>query len=302
MSRQIATLIGVLALLLWSTLVGLLRLSTENFGPIYTVTYVYTLSAIILVLTYGLPNLRQASKKFLILSSLLFVVFEACFAFSITLADSSEKSIEMNIIFNIWPALIIMMMAVLKEEKVNFLTMIGFFLSFSGIVIINHHPNLNFIDNFSTNPLSYFLIFLAAILWAVYCIYTKKYSNGTNAVSLYFVLTAIALWIFTLSTHGFALPESAHFNGYFIILMNAVFFSMGYLAWNIGIIKGNISILIMLSYFSPIFSSLFSAFILDSNLTNNFWYGALTVTLGSLLSWFSIRKNQQHSHPANITS
>ncbi len=53
MSRQISTLIGVSALLLWSTLVGLLRLSTESFGPIYTVTYVYTISAIILFLTYG---------------------------------------------------------------------------------------------------------------------------------------------------------------------------------------------------------------------------------------------------------
>ncbi|MCT6572565.1 hypothetical protein [Acinetobacter baumannii] len=30
MSRQISTLIGVSALLLWSTLVGLLRLSTES--------------------------------------------------------------------------------------------------------------------------------------------------------------------------------------------------------------------------------------------------------------------------------
>lgn len=302
MSRQIATLIGVLALLLWSTLVGLLRLSTENFGPIYTVTYVYTLSAIILVITYGLPNLKQASIKFLILSSLLFVIFEACFAFSITLADTSEKSIEMNIIFNIWPALIIMMMAILKEEKINLLTFIGFFLSFAGIVVINHHPHLNFIDNFLTNPISYLLIFLAAILWAVYCIYTKKYSNGTNAVSLYFVLTAVALWIFTLSTHGLALPDAVHFNGYFIIFLNAVFFSMGYLAWNIGIIKGNISILIMLSYFSPIFSSLFSAFILDSNLTHNFWYGALTVTLGSLLSWLSIRKNQQPVHSTKLVS
>lgn len=65
MSRQISTLIGVSALLLWSTLVGLLRLSTESFGPIYTVTYVYTISAIILFLTYGLPDLKKVSKNFL---------------------------------------------------------------------------------------------------------------------------------------------------------------------------------------------------------------------------------------------
>ena len=76
MNRQIATSIGILALLLWSTLVGLLRLSTEVFGPIYTVTYVYTLSAVILYFSYGLPDFKKVSKQFLIVSSLLFVIFE----------------------------------------------------------------------------------------------------------------------------------------------------------------------------------------------------------------------------------
>lgn len=302
MNLHISTLIGISALLLWSTLVGLLRLSTESFGPIHTVTYVYTISAIILYLTCGLPDLKKVPKKFLFLSSLLFVIFELCFAFSITLANSSEKSIEMNIIFNMWPTLIIIMMAVLKEEKINFLTILGVSVSFAGIVIINYHPNLNFIDNFSTNPTSYVLIFLAAVLWAIYCIYIKKQSNGTNAVSLYFILTAIALWILTISTQGFNLPHTQEINGYLFVFINAIFFSMGYLAWNIGIIKGNMPILVMLSYFSPIFSSAFSAFVLDSNLTINFWYGALTVTVGSLICWFSIRKNHNQHEQAKLVS
>ena len=55
----------------------------------------------------------------------------------------------MNIIFNMWPTLIIIMLAVLKEEKVNLLTILGVIVSFAGIVVINYHPNLNFIDNFS---------------------------------------------------------------------------------------------------------------------------------------------------------
>jgi drug/metabolite transporter (DMT)-like permease len=208
----------------------------------------------------------------------------------------------MNIIFNMWPTLIIIMLAVLKEEKVNLMTILGVVISFSGIVIINYHPNLNVIDNFTKNPISYFLIFLASILWAIYCIYTKKQSNGTNAVSLYFILTAIALWILTISTQGFHLPQVQGINGYLFVFINAVFFSMGYLAWNIGIIKGNMPILIMLSYFSPIFSSAFSAFVLNSDLTINFWYGALTVTFGSLICWFSIRKNHIPQNQAKLVS
>ncbi len=48
-------------------------------------------------------------------------------------------------------------------------------------------------------------------------------SNGTNAVSLYFILTAIALWILTLSTQGFHLPHAQGINGYIFVLINAVF-------------------------------------------------------------------------------
>ncbi|OTG86701.1 EamA family transporter [Acinetobacter sp. ANC 4558] len=290
MNRQIATSIGILALLLWSTLVGLLRLSTEAFGPMYTVTYVYTLSAVILYFSYGLPDFKKISKKFLIISSLLFIIFELCFAFSITLAPSAEKSIEMNITFSLWPTLIILMLAFLKEEKVNFLTIIGILISFSGIVIINYHPNLNFIDNFYQNPISYLLIFLAALLWAVYCIYTKKYSNGTNAISLYFILTASALWILTISIQGINFPYVNSMTSYLFILIGAFFFAMGYLAWNVGIIKGNMPVLVMLSYFSPLLSSSFSVLVLHSSLSSNFWYGAITVTVGSFICWLSIRK------------
>ncbi len=291
MSSQISTLIGISALMLWSTLVGMLRLSSELFGPIYSVTYIYTFSAIILFLLYGLPDFKKASKKFLLISSFLFVTFELCFAFSITFANSSTKSIEMNIIFNIWPTLIIMILALLKEEKINLLTIVGVTMSFIGIIVINYNKNFNFIDNIIENPLSYFLIFLASLLWAIYCVYTKKYSNGSNGISLYFMLTAITLWIITISTKGLYIPQ-LDINSYFVVFITALFLSLGYLAWNVGIIKGNMPVLIMLSYFSPILSSSFSVVILHSHLSTNFWYGTLIVTFGSLICWFSMRKKK----------
>ena len=296
MNRQIATSIGILALILWSTQVGLLRLSTETFGAMYTVTYVYTISAIILVFSYGLPDFKKVSKKFLIISSSLFVIFELCFAFSITLSSSAEKSIEMNIIFNLWPTLIILMLAIFKEEKVNAFTIFGVIVSFIGIIMTNYHPNLNFIENIAQSPISYFLILLASVLWAFYCIYTKKHSNGTNAVSIYFICTAITLWVLTLSTQGFHLPHVEHMMSYGFVILNAIFFAMGYLAWNIGMIKGNMPVLVTLSYFSPIASSIFSAITLHSSLSISFWYGAITVTIGSLICWLSIRKNNKVKH------
>lgn len=296
MSRQLATLLGVLALIFWATLVGLLRISTANFGAMHTVTYVYTISAILLYFTYGLPPITKESKKFILISSLFFVVFEMCYAFSITLANTSEKSIELNIIFNLWPTLTIIFMAFMKEEKVNLATIIGVTISFLGVVLINYRQGINIVASISENPLSYFLIFLSSILWAVYCLYTKKQSNGVNAVSLYFILTACTLWVLLLSTKGFDFPKVTQWTSYLIICINAFFFAAGYLAWNIGIIKGNISVLVMLSYFAPIMSSLFSMTVLNSNLSSNFWYGCFIVTFGSVISWLSLRKKQVIHH------
>ena len=102
----------------------------------------------------------------------------------------------------------------------------------------------------------------------------------------------MALWVLTLYTQGFSFPHVNSITSYFLIILNAFFFAMGYLAWNVGIIKGNMPILVMLSYFSPMLSSAFSVIVLHSSLSTNFWYGAIIVTIGSLICWLSIRKNQ----------
>ncbi|MDP0790128.1 EamA family transporter, partial [Klebsiella pneumoniae] len=51
------------------------------------------------------------------------------------------------------------------------------------------------VANISSNPLSYGLAFSGAIIWAVYCNVTKRYADGKNGVALFFMLTAIVLWI-----------------------------------------------------------------------------------------------------------
>lgn len=226
----------------------------------------------------------------------MFVTFEICYALSITLANTAEKSIELNIIFNLWPTFTIILMALLKEEKVNKFTIFGILISFSGIIFINYKDGFHILTSIKNNPSSYILILMASILWSVYCLYTKKHSNGVNLISLYFILTAVVLWTLTLSTQGINLPKVTNWMSYFIIFLNASFFALGYLAWNIGIINGNMSVLILLSYFAPIFSSVFSMLVLQTNLSSNFWPGSFIVVIGSLISWISIVRKRVIHH------
>ncbi len=53
---------------------------------------------------------------------------------------------------------------------------------------------------------------------------------------------------------------------------------LGYAAWNIGIIHGNITMLVVASYFTPIISSLLAMLVLQTELSISFWQGTAMVT------------------------
>ena len=59
----------------------------------------------------------------------------------------------------------------------------------------------------------------------------------------------------------------------------------GYALWNIGVLRGNLTLLATASYFTPVLSTLFAALWLSTRLTMAFWQGVLMVTAGSLLCW-----------------
>ena len=66
----------------------------------------------------------------------------------------------------------------------------------------------------------------------------------------------------------------------------------GYALWNIGIIRGNLTLLATASYSAPVLSSAFAAVWLGASLTLQFWQGAVLVTVGSLLCWHATRQHK----------
>ncbi len=63
----------------------------------------------------------------------------------------------------------------------------------------------------------------------------------------------------------------------------------GYAAWNVGIARGNVTLLAGASYFIPIFSALLAALVLRTALPLAFWQGTLMVCAGSMLCWLATR-------------
>ncbi|MFW1945381.1 aromatic amino acid DMT transporter YddG [Acinetobacter guillouiae] len=298
MSKNLATLIGLSAILQWSSIVGLLKKISFSLGAELAVLLMYTLSTCILLIFFKIPNLKLISKKYLIFSTLLFVIYELCFSYAIALAQTAQQAIEVSLVNYLWPGLTVAMLILFKEIKFNVFVIVGLAISLSGIILIQTGQGAltwsNILSNILENPISYILAFVGATLWSLYCVITKKYSDGHNPISFFFVAISIVLWTKYLWSHGLslnAIPE-VELTTIGLLCIVSVVMALGYAAWNIGIIKGNITILVTLSYFSPVISTLISMFILQTNLPTEFWYGVILVTSGSLVCWISTNWQQ----------
>ncbi|WP_277976356.1 aromatic amino acid DMT transporter YddG [Pantoea endophytica] len=294
MPQKKATLIGLMAILLWSAIVGLIKNVSEGFGPVGGAALIYSASAVLLIFTVGLPKLRTFPRSYLIIGSVLFVCYELCLSLSLGFTHSGRQAIEVGMVNYLWPSLTIVLAVIVNRQKTHPLIVPGVLLAVAGICrVLGGDQGFSFSEiahNVMDNPLSYGLALSGAVIWAVYCVVTKKIANGSNGITLFFILTALTLWLkFLLSPQPpFVLSPEVCIS----LALAAMAMGFGYAAWNVGILHGNVTILAAASYFIPIISSILAAFILRSHLTVAFWQGTAMVSLGSLMCWWSTRVQQ----------
>ena len=295
MDRKRATLIGLTAIVLWSTMVGLIRGVSEGLGPVGGAAMIYTLSGLLCLLTVGFPNLKRFPPRYLIAGSVLFVSYEICLALSLGYASNRHQAIEVGMVNYLWPSLTIVFAIVFNGQKTNLWVIPGLLISLLGVAwVLGGEQGLHLdeiVSNIVSNPLSYGLAFAGAFIWAAYCTVTSKYAKGHNGITLFVLLTALALWLKYLFSDQpemvFSLPVVIK------LLMCGVALGFGYASWNIGILHGNVSVLATVSYFTPVLSSALAAVLLNAPLSFSFWQGALMVCAGSLLCWYATRNKQQ---------
>lgn len=292
-SRTRATLFGLLAIVLWSSVVGLIRSVSEGLGPIGGAAMIYSVSAVFLLVALGVPKWRSFPRPYLIVGSLLFVSYEICLSLSLGYANTRLQAIEVGMINYLWPCFTVLMALALNGQKAKWWLLPGLLLSLFGIGWIMSGEGgwspAQMLANVRSNPLSYGLAFSGAVIWALYCNLTKKIAQGSNGVVLFIVLTALALWL----KYAFSEESGMQFSlGVIVTLLCAgVAMGAGYAAWNVGILHGNMTLLATVSYFTPVLSAVFAALVLHTSLTANFWQGVAMVTLGSLICWRATRGN-----------
>lgn len=201
-----ATGVGLIAIVLWSTSVGLLRTISEHFGPVGGAALLYTISALALCATQGLPRLSRLPTRYLWAGGILFVGYEIALALAIGLASTRTQSLELGMINYLWPSLTVLFAVRLLKTRAGWGLWPGLLLAIGGVTLVlkgDGNWSLAMMwHNILTNPVAYGLAFTAALAWALYCNLTRLWSAGSNGVPLFFCLTAAVLWLryFTSAT------------------------------------------------------------------------------------------------------
>lgn len=290
-----ATLVGLTAVLLWSSVVGLIRRVSEHFGATGGAALMYSLASVFLLVSVGRPSLRDFPRRYLVWGSLLFVSYEWCLALSIGYAHSARQAIEVSMLNYLWPTFTIVAAILFNGQASNFLVLPGCVLALVGICrVLGGDQGVDpagMLHNLRDNPLSYGLAFAGALIWAAYCTVTARIAEGKNGVTLFFVLVAASLWGKYLLQGGGRMNFSGEGLIYLILAAGAMGF--GYAAWNVGILRGRVPVLAGASYFIPVFSAALSTLLLRASLSWGFWQGALMVCAGAVLNWLATRERPQ---------
>ncbi|OLL30845.1 EamA family transporter [Burkholderia sp. SRS-W-2-2016] len=290
-SKKKATGIGLIAVLLWASIVAMIRGVSESLGATGGAAMIYTLAAVLLFFTVGLPRLSEFPRRYMVWGSVLFVAYEMCLSLSIGYADSGRQAIEVGMVNYLWPTFTLVSAILFNRQRANVLVVPGFALSMLGICwVLGGDQGLDLpgmLENVKDNPLSYGLALSGALIWAAYCTVTVRIANGRNGITPFFMLTAAVLWAKFAIEGGAPMTFSVEAFVYLALAASAMAF--GYAAWNVGILHGNVTVLAGASYFIPVLSAALAALLLHAPLSAEFWKGALMVCGGSILCWFATR-------------
>lgn len=288
---QTSTLIGMLAIPLWSVSIGFIRSVSEIFGPIAGAALIYTTSGLAAALVLGLPGRRALQNPGIWWCGLLFIGYEIALALAIGLAHDRDQALELGMINYLWPSVTVLFAVLSKQQRGSYLLAIALLFCLLGIgFVMKGDRDLSFqsfVLNVSGNPLAYIYALAAALLWGLYSVVTRHYHSDKTAVPFYFLMTAAILWIkFSLSAEP-TLP--LHWSGLAQVFVFGSMSATAYACWNRGVCRGNISLLATLSYFTPVLAAVMTCLWLGIRPGIALCIGVALITAGSLLSWRASR-------------
>ena len=252
MSRSRATLIGYSAALMWA-LLGVLTAASGRVPPFQLAAMSFAVGALIgfvwLAATGRWSDLKQPPAVWLLGLAGLFGYHALYFT-----ALRNAPPVEASLIAYLWPLLIVLFSALLPGERLRSHHLLGAVVGLAGTaLIVTRGEGLHLEERYAVG---YLAALACAFTWSTYSVLSRRFADvPTGIVAGYCLATALlslpAHLLFEETVWPASVSEWLAVGALGLMPVGAAFY-----AWDIGVKRGDIQALGVLSFLSPLLSAL----------------------------------------------
>ena len=278
---QRGNLLGIFAILLWSTLASLGVLAS-SIPPFQLTSMAFFVAFII-----GLVLWKKEGKGIIVHLKWPFKVWVVgvCGLFGYHyfyfLAIQNAPAIEANLINYLWPLFIVLFSSFLPNEKLRWFHIVGVLFGLIGVVfLVSKGGSFNFEAQYTSG---YIYAFIAALTWGAYTVISRFFAHiPTSAVGAFCGVTAFLALFCHLLFEITIYPSLQELGIIMLIGLGPV--GGAFFVWDYGVKNGDIQLLGSMSYFTPLLSTLLLITLGLSAPNSTIWIACALIVFGSIIS------------------
>ncbi|MCB1448489.1 MAG: EamA family transporter [Rhizobiaceae bacterium] len=252
-----ATMIGFSACLMWA-LLALFTAASGTMPPFQLNAVCFAIGALPGILLFilkpeRLANLRQPAGAW---ATGIIGLFGYHFLYFTALRNAPAA--EASMIAYLWPLFIVLGSAMLPGEKLRPVHVVGALIGFAGAALLVSGRAGGGAEEFSASQryMGYAAALACAFTWSGYSLLSRRYGNvPTDVVTAFCIATSVLSAVCHLFLETTVWPESA---GQWLAVAGLGIFPVGlaFYTWDYGVKNGDIQLLGVASYASPVLSTL----------------------------------------------
>jgi drug/metabolite transporter (DMT)-like permease len=252
-TRNRATLIGTLAILLWSTL-AIFTTMTEGIPPFQLLALTFLVAFCVsttLLLIRGKKIFRRGKPHLAVWVVSVGGLFGYHFFYFVALRNA--PAVEANLINYLWPLLIVLFSSLLPGERLRWFHSAGALLGlFGAFLLVALKGNVSFQSEAIGG---YLAAVTCAVIWAAYSVLNRRFDHiPTESVSGFCGMTSLLAFICHLVMESWVTPDLAQV--FYIIVMGLGPLGLAFFVWDYGTKHGDLQLIGVLSYSTPLLSTL----------------------------------------------
>jgi drug/metabolite transporter (DMT)-like permease len=273
-----ATLVGFVAVLLWSLLAFLTAASgTMPAFQLTAITFAVGGLSLLCIRPGSLKAMRQPPRVWLLGIGGLFGYHFAYF-----FALRSAPPVEAGLINYLWPLLIVVFSTFLPGERLKWQHLLGCALALAGAVLVVTRGHGLTLD--AQYLPGYLAALIAALVWSTYSVLSRRFAQvPSEAITGFCLVTALLATICHLLLEQTVWPTDP-WQWAAVIGLGLGPVGLAFYVWDIGVKQGDIQVLGATSYSAPLLSTLVLILTGYAQYTPLILVACLLITAGAIVA------------------